>query len=69
MIDILMYCARIGTFQVPGSKMKKKKGDDKVKLSVVSIYIQVSYAKILLCKTPLFSTSYIFSEVCLTLIK
>ena len=33
MIDIAMYCARIGTFQVPHSKMKKKKGDDKAKLS------------------------------------
>ena len=60
MIDIAMYHARIGTFQVPGSKIKKKKRDDKVKLSGVSIYIQVSYAKILLCKTSVLHFIYFF---------
>ena len=60
MIDIVMYHARIGTFQVPHSKMKKKKGDDKAKISGVSIYIQVSYAKILLCKTSVLHFIYFF---------
>ena len=69
MIDIVMYHARIGTFQVPHSKMKKKKGDDKAKISGVSIYIYKYHMQRYFSAKPLFSTSYIFSEVCLTLIK